>query len=98
MTTRTGLGWGNTSPFQVTNHRQILGRYKTVLTGTKRNGKGTYNLFNNSNAPRINISLIKPCQALLGFDQSINRQIIGGPLPAGPEEQPITTGQLWPRY
>ena len=98
MTTRTGLGWGNTSPFQVSSHRQILGRYKTVLTGTKRNGKGSYTVLTTINAPRINISPIKPCQALFGFDLNMTRQIIGGPLPADPDAKPITTGQLWPRY
>jgi len=48
MTTRTGLGWGNASPFQVTLYRKIVGDTNALASGTKRKGSGTYTLISNA--------------------------------------------------
>ena len=98
MTTHTGLGWGNTSPFQVTLYRKIVGDTNAVASGTKRKGSGTYTLISNAITTRPTISLISPCQALLTYDQKLTKKLIGSPIPTGNNQKPITTGQLWPRY
>ena len=98
MTTSTGFGWNNTSPFQVTICRKGVGIYKTVNSSENQKTKRTYTLIRNATTLRPTISLIKPCQALLNYNQCTPRKIIASPIPTGTNQNPITTGQLWPRY